>query len=149
MTRSHEIALGPEAEDRLRPWEKSIESELGQRRGEDPWQAGPVPILYPVDVWEDGGMVLVEAEMPGFTPDQIEIRVDRDVLRIRGVRTYQERPGTPCLCERRHTRVERTLELPAEVDESRAKARLQNGVLRLEIPRVEPSQRLRIPIEVG
>lgn len=149
MSRFPSSYPGRRAEDHLPPaWGGR------DQRAPAPWGEGAVygdacPTACPVDVWEADGVVWVDAELPGFSPEQIQIRVDRDVLRIRGSRPCPERAGTPYLRERRYTRIERTLELPVEVDEAGVKARLCNGVLHLEIPEASHPDRRRIPVEVG
>jgi HSP20 family molecular chaperone IbpA len=57
-----------------------------------------------------------------------------------------KRRGTTYLDERRYTRIERSLTLPRGFDESKAKARLEDGVLHLEAPRTEASTGRRVDI---
>jgi HSP20 family molecular chaperone IbpA len=111
-----------------------------------PWEADLVG-AYPVDIHEDDGKVIVDAEMPGFKRDEIDISIDRDVLRITAERKPAETKGTRHLSERRYTRVERAFTLPSAVDESKAQAKLDEGVLHLELPQTEESKPRRIAIK--
>jgi HSP20 family protein len=101
---------------------------------------------YPVDIHEEEGIVHVEAEMPGFSRDEIDVEIEDGVLRIAAERTPPKSRGTTYLDERRYTRIERSLTLPRGFDESKAKARLEDGVLHVEAPRTEASTGRRIDI---
>jgi HSP20 family protein len=101
---------------------------------------------YPVDVEEQNGSITVEAEMPGFKKDEITITVDGDVMRIAAERDIREPEGKRHLRERRFARVDRVLTLPAYVDEKGAKANLEDGVLRVELPKAEGARTHRIEV---
>ena len=101
---------------------------------------------YPVDVREEDNAVVVEAEMPGFTKDDIDVTLDGDVLRITAEREPEEAQGTRLLSERRYTRVERAFTLPAPVDDSSVEAKLKDGVLHLRLPKTSESTSKRIEI---
>ncbi len=102
---------------------------------------------YPVDIREDADRVYVEAEMPGFVKEDVEITLEQGVLTIRGQRKTKKTEGEKHLTERRFTRVSRSFTLPSTVDESRVDAKLVEGVLHLTIekkPEVKPRK-----IEIG
>lgn len=94
---------------------------------------------YPVDVSEENGKIFVEAELPGFKKDEIEVSVDNGILCISAERKEQEdeTKRKKHLHERRFTRVQRRFSLPANVDDTTATAKFENGVLRLELPKAE------------
>ena len=102
---------------------------------------------YPVDIREEDGKLVVDAEMPGFKRDEIDVSVENGVLRIQAERKPEETEGTEHLKERRYTRVERAFTLPAEVDDSDVDAKLQEGVLHLELPKSKESQPRRIEVK--
>ena len=102
---------------------------------------------YPVDICEQDGKVVVDAEMPGFKRDEIDVRIDNGVLRISAERKPEEHKGTRHVTERRYTRVERAFSLPTSVDESKVEARLQDGVLHLELPESEDHKPKRIEVK--
>ena len=55
-----------------------------------------------VDVYEDDSNLVVEAQLPGLQPDQIEVHVERDVLKISGTTgSNQERQGRSYLLRER------------------------------------------------
>lgn len=111
-------------------------SELWENMPETPSLVG----TYPVDIEEQDGSIVVDAEMPGFKKDEITINVDGDVLRIAAERDIQKPEGRRHLKERRFSRVDRVLTLPATVEESGAKAELKNGVLHIELAKTEGSR---------
>lgn len=106
-------------------------------------ERGPLTGQYPVDVYEVDDSIAVDAEMPGFKPEEIDVTLDRGVLSICAERKAEETGGPRHLSERRFTRVERSFSLPADVDPSSAMAKLEDGVLHLELPKTEESQSRR------
>lgn len=102
---------------------------------------------YPVDVREEDGNLIVDAEVPGFTKDEIDVSVDNGMLRIVAERQPEEHKGSKHRTERRYTRVERSFTLPAEVDESKVQAKLDKGVLHLEMPEMEERRAKRIEVK--
>ncbi len=98
--------------------------------------------VYPVDIHEDDTHIHVEAELPGFTSDQIDVTLESGVLSITAQRDEQpEREGTTHLSQRRFTRVNRRFSMPDSVDEQNVEAKLEHGVLHLTLakrPEVQP-----------
>lgn len=102
---------------------------------------------YPVDIHEEDGKVIVDAEMPGFQRDEIDVDVNKGVLHISAERKPGECKGKKHLTERCYTRVERSFTLPTAVDESKVDAKLQDGVLHLELGQAEESKPRKIEIK--
>ena len=98
--------------------------------------------VYPVDIHEDDTQIHVEAELPGFTREQIDVTLDGGVLSITAHRDEQpERPGTTHLAQRRFTRINRRFSMPDSLDEQNVEAKLEHGVLHLTLakrPEVQP-----------
>jgi HSP20 family protein len=94
---------------------------------------------YPVDIHEDESHVYVDAEMPGFTKDEIEVTLGKGVLHLSAERKTEDRSkkGEPHLVERRFTRIARSFTLPIEVNESSVQARVSDGVLHLVLNKPE------------
>ncbi len=101
---------------------------------------------YPMDIREEDGKIIVDQEMPGFRGEEIDVSVEGDVLQIAAERRMPETKGRSHLHERCYTRVQRTVTLPCAVDDSRVDARLESGILHLEMPRAEEQRRRRIQI---
>lgn len=102
---------------------------------------------YPMDVREDDDNVYVDAEMPGFKKDDIDVRLDDGTLTITAERTPEEFEGTSHLRERRYSRVQRRFALPAQVDESQIDANFQDGVLHLEMKKAGEPKGHRIAVK--
>lgn len=101
---------------------------------------------YPVDISEEDGKLVVDAEMPGFSQEEIDISIDRGVLRIKAERKEEEKKGTKHLSERQYRRVDRAFTLPGPVDESKVEAKLDHGVLHIELPQTEESKPKHIKV---
>lgn len=121
--------------DLARPWWGRPESGEEARTG-----------AYPVDIREEDGRLIVDAEMPGFSRDEIDVNLEGDVLRITAERKAEEGEGTSHLKERRFTRVERAFTLPAPVEEAEVQAKLDSGVLHLEMPMTKEKAAKQIEI---
>lgn len=106
--------------------------------------------LFPrVDITEDQKNITVTAEIPGINPDQIEIEVSEDSLAISGQidREEAEEGKTYYRLERECGQFRRVLPLPSRVDSEKVKARAQNGLLTITLPKSVDSQRRRIKVE--
>jgi HSP20 family protein len=103
--------------------------------------------VYPVDIREDDDNVYVEAELPGFNKDEIDLNLEGGVLNISAERKQEEPKGTSHLQERRFTKVQRSFTLPSSVDENNASAEFDNGVLKLSIPKKAESRRRKIEVK--
>ena len=103
-----------------------------------------------VDVTETDKEIKVCAEIPGVDPKDIDVSVENDTLTIKGEKKYEreEKEKGQYRMERSYGSFERAIELPAEVDESKAKAEFKKGVLRLILPKRPgaPSRRKKIPV---
>ena len=106
---------------------------------------------YPVDIREDDGRVLVDAELPGFDKDEVDVNLEQGILNItaehKEEKQRQKEKGQPYLNERRYRRVERSFTLPAAVDESNVEAKLDNGVLHLELQKTEKPGARKIEVK--
>ncbi len=103
-----------------------------------------------VDVTETDNEIKVSADIPGVEPKDIDVSVEDGMLIIKGEKKYEreEKEKGQYRMERSYGSFERAIELPAEVDESKAKAEFKKGVLRLTLPKRPgaPSRRNKIPV---
>ena len=103
-----------------------------------------------VEMFERDGQLVVRADLPGLSPDDVRIEVTEDALVIEGERRSEmevEEEGGVYRSERTYGRFSRVIELPEGVDPDGAQARFDNGVLEISIPLPEQTQRRRIPIQ--
>ncbi len=103
-----------------------------------------------VDVEETRDEVVVRAEIPGLKKEEIKLQAQGDLLVLTGERKNESetKEKTVHLVERTYGRFQRVLQLPAEVDGSRAKAAYEAGVLTIQLPKREEAKPREIAIEV-
>jgi HSP20 family protein len=104
-----------------------------------------------VDLSETAEGYLVEAAVPGLKPEDVEVTVENNVLTIKG-ETRQEAEDKNRnfhRIERRFGSFQRTIGLPTTVKADAIHASLNNGVLRLEIPKAEEVKPRKISVNVG
>jgi len=108
---------------------------------------------YAVDVHEDNDHFYIDAELPGFRKEDIDLTLENGILTIRAQRqetTEQQKPkGQPLHRERRWTQFQRTFSLPTAVDENRVEAKLEGGVLEITLNKREEVKPRKIQITVG
>jgi HSP20 family protein len=109
---------------------------------------GYVPAL---DLSETEEGYLVEAAVPGLKPEDLEITVENNVLTIKGEirQEAEEKKRNFHRIERRFGSFHRTIGLPTTVKADAIQASLNNGVLRLEIPKAEEVKPRRISVNVN
>lgn len=93
--------------------------------------------LPAVDVSETDEEVVVKAELPGLTRDNLEVEVMPETLSLSGTMSQEseEKEGTYHRRERVWGRFERVIPLPAEVVSDQAKATLKDGLLEVRLPK--------------
>lgn len=119
----------------------------------DDWLKAEAELLHPVHVRvsDADGAVTVEAEVPGFDAKDLEISLEPQRLTIRGKRETKEEKtkGTAVYREQCSNQILRVIDLPAEVDASKAAATLKNGVLELQVPKGAKSKVTRIGVKAA
>jgi HSP20 family protein len=91
-----------------------------------------------MDVKEDPGAYYVKAEIPGVAKEDIHIVVEGNTVAIAAdvTRREEKKEGETVLCTELHEgRVARTFTLLADVDDARAEAKYENGMLELKLPK--------------
>jgi HSP20 family protein len=92
-----------------------------------------IPAPFGVDVREDTDHIYVEADVPGFKKEEIEINLENQMLTIQAEhKAENEQKGDKngwLLRERRYSRFERSFTLPPTVDPQTVLAKLNDGVL--------------------
>ena len=102
-----------------------------------------------VDVIDRDDEVVVRAEVPGCRKEDIEVSVSGNLLTLSGTTDHEEKEekGNYYRAEIARGAFSRAVTLPAEVDDSKAKASMRDGLLELTLPKVERSRRRTITIE--
>ena len=110
----------------------------------------PSPSQIKVDVKETDGGYTVHAEVPGVPKEDIQVSIEGNVVSLRAeVRQHdQKTEGEKVLrSERYFGSVARSFQLPLEVDAAQARARYDNGVLVLTLPKKQGNKTQRLAIE--
>lgn len=133
--------MAAEALTRFHPTPSDDTAALPQRRSVR-WG------LLAAEVADDAEDVVVKLEVPGMEADDFDLEVVGDVLVVRGEKrvSWDNRVGDFYVTERAYGRFERAVRLPATVDEDRATARYEAGVLTVRLPKARPEKRSRIAI---
>ena len=123
-------------------------NELLGRSGEESSLTSWAPA---VDIFETEHELVVKADLPDVDPKALDIRVENNVLTIRGERKFEKKVN-----EENYLRVERTygafsrsFSLANTVNSEAIKADYQNGVLTLSIPKREEAKPKQIKVNVG
>jgi HSP20 family protein len=105
---------------------------------------------YGVDVREDADHIYVEAELPGFRKDDVDITLENSTLTIAAERKDENEQkddnGDWLLRERRYNRFLRSFTLPPTVDEKSVDAKLSDGVLKITLTKREETKPRKISV---
>jgi len=99
-----------------------------------------------MDLTETEDALVLTAELPGFSPEQIDIKIENGVLHLKGAQQDEAVKGQYYLRERSLLNFKRSLTLPLPVNADKAEAQFENGVLTLRMPKAEEALPRRIPI---
>jgi len=117
--------------------------------GPEPTHSGPV-YTPAVDIFETQNAITVLADMPGVTPDALTIDLRESVLTLVGRVSSPESPKENVVLREHHTGTfMRQFTLSEAIDQSKIDARLTDGVLRLELPKVEKAKPRQIAVHAG
>jgi HSP20 family protein len=115
-----------------------------------PEQTRPGPVYVPaVDIFETEGAITVLADLPGVKPDQLEIDLRDNVLTLTGRVGAPPAGETDVLREYDAGTFFRQFTLAESIDQAKIDAKLGDGVLRLELPKVERAKPRQITVRSG
>ena len=110
----------------------------------------PTPAQIKVDVKESGDAYTVQAEIPGVPKEDIQVAVEGNVVSLRAEVKQQDSTSQDekmLRSERYYGAVSRSFQLASDIDQTQAKAKYDNGVLTLTLPKKQAmsgAQRLTI-----
>lgn len=130
------------------------ESSLQSRESSESTQAEatrPGALVAPaVDIFENDKAVTLLADMPGVGPDSLEIDLNEGVLTITGRTSAGEgSKEEPVFREYRTATFQRKFTLSQSFDQAKIEASLTDGVLRLELPKVEKAKPRKIQVKAS
>ena len=103
-----------------------------------------------IDIVDEKDHLVVKADIPGMSKDEIQVTVEDDNLILKGEKKHEEKTKDKNFIreERSYGAFYRSIPLPAHVKADGVKAFYKNGVLELEVPQKEESKPKQINIEV-
>lgn len=105
---------------------------------------------YPLmNAWQSADDIIIEAELPGVEPADVDLSVQNNVLTISGERKQEQPTGENVAVyvkERPFGRFTRSIQLPHRVDSAKVQAQYRNGVLRIRLPRAEEDKPRKISV---
>jgi len=121
-------------------WRRPFSTVWGR---EHLWPSHALATQMPyLDVIEDKDTLLVKAEVPGLSKDDLEVIVAGSTLTIRGEKKKEEKleHGDYLYSERLFGNFRRSIELPTEVKTDKVEASFKNGVLEVRLPKIEDAK---------
>jgi len=111
------------------------------------WKAEERHVHFPVDIKEDDEKFTITAILPGLIPDEIDIQIQDKNVSLKGEfkNTFEEE-STYIIRERPSGKFNRTVTLPNMLNASKAEAKMENGVLSLNIPKSDEAKPKSIKI---
>jgi HSP20 family protein len=116
-----------------------------------PEQTHPGPVYSPpVDIFESDDRISLLADMPGVKPKDLKIDLRENVLTLSAPVTPAESASeTPVLREYASGSYFRQFTLSDQIDQTKIDAKLTDGVLRLELPKLERAKPRQITVKVN
>jgi HSP20 family protein len=104
------------------------------------WDAKATTVWNPaVDIFENEHDIVIKAELPGMEAKDIEIRLEKNVLTIKGERRFEKEAKEENYhrVEREYGNFSRAFSLATPVDEDKVAAEYKNGLLKIVLPKRE------------
>jgi HSP20 family protein len=125
-----------------------FEQTLSRSRGEEGVTA--TTWTPAVDIYETADTIVMKAELPGVTREDIHIQIDGSTLTLKGERRFARdvQEESYLRIERAYGSFHRSFALPATVQQENVRAVLRDGVLELTLPKAEDTKPKRISVDV-
>lgn len=125
--------------------------DVNRFRQVNPAAGEGAPDFYPaVNAWGTDDHIVVAVDLPGVATEDLSVTIEKDTVALKGKRAEETLGESDQygIRERPEGVFNRTLRLPYAVDAARVEAKLQNGVLRLTLPKPEQAKPKQINIQV-
>jgi HSP20 family protein len=131
--------------------QEQINRVFGDVVGQTAEESNLTPWAPPVDIFETGHELVVKADLPDVNPQDLDIRVENNILTIRGERKFESKVNEEnyLRVERAYGSFSRSFSLANSVKSDAIKADYHNGVLTLSIPKREEAKPKQIKVNVG
>ena len=133
---------------RQNPWSNFFEPFFGRFEFSDqPAASNWAPA---VDVAEENDKLLVRVEVPGMKQEDLKIHYEDGLLTVTGERQFERNDARSYhRIERAYGSFQRTFSLPRGIEATKIAANYVNGILEIEIPKLEEAKPKQIQINVG
>lgn len=115
-----------------------------------PLHGDALPAQVKIDVTDDGASYTLHAEVPGVPKEDIHVSIDGAIVSVRAEikqQDSQSKDGKLLRSERYYGAVSRAIQLPQDVDQAQSKAKYENGVLTLTLPKKQASSAQTLRVE--
>jgi HSP20 family protein len=131
-----------------------LEDSLVPPRGGGATGPSVAPRPLPLDVYATAGEAVIIAAVPGMAAQELELTVDQNTVTLSGrlpsaVESEQGQGATWFLHELWHGPFRRSVTLPFEVDAGRAEATVEQGIVRIVLPKAAQAKPQRIAIKAA
>ena len=127
--------------DPFRDFDRLTQQLLGSS-----WGTTNRPAVMPMDAWRDGDRFVIEFDLPGVSPESIDLDVERNVLTVKAERVARNGDWEMLAAERVRGAFSRQLVLGDNLDLDHIEANYDTGVLRLVVPVAEQAKPRKIEI---
>jgi HSP20 family protein len=125
---------------------RMFEQSLSRSRLED----GVLPSVWTpaVDIYETADRIVLKAELPGMTHEDVDIQIQDNTLSLKGERRFAKdvQEENYLRIERAYGPFQRSFTLPSSVEQEKIRAVFRDGVLEVVMPKAEPVQSRRISV---
>jgi HSP20 family protein len=104
-----------------------------------------------VDIYEQPDAVVIEAELPGLTKEDVSVKLENNTLTIQGERklAHEDQRESYHRVERVYGSFVRSFTLPTNVDTEKINAEFKDGILQIALPKREEAKPRQIEVRVN
>ena len=106
------------------------------------------PAFPPINTWLSEEGAVVTAELPGISPEELDLNIVNDTLTVKGTREQEKLADGETMHrrERGSGQFSRTVQLPFKIEADKVEARFSKGILEIKLPRAESEKPKKITI---
>ena len=142
-------------EEFLTPFDRMFDQIVSRQFPEIEKQVGVKPFsgtAYPkVNVYEYDDKIGIIAEIPGLDKKDLQVDVEEGILHISGDKhgLFDDTGAKVIRKELKHSSFKRSFELGEQLNGDKIKASFKDGLLSIDIPKVEPTEPKKLSVKIG
>jgi HSP20 family protein len=104
-----------------------------------------------VDIYETGDSIVIKAELPGISKEDIALEVKNNTLSLKGEKKFEKdvKEESYHRVERSYGAFQRAFTLPSTVQQDKVKAKFRDGILEITLPKAEEAKPKQIKVDVS